>query len=377
MRRSPAKTKQKTKPSSKATPKAKAKPKANAKAKPKARPRPKKQATRSREQRALESHQLVAAAREDRAARRRLVELVRAEPWREDLVDALGTFDDDEVYRFVREMAAAQLDLPYHDTQPRWFFALAELARLSRFTPDARELLVGGFERMAARSRNATSRTLVNSVGFAALAHAIAMLPVNDTGPALRDAFRIAAGFADIDAHYELNVTCGPLAIALAAVEHREALPELERFLGEFADTYAGAPFVLQVQYARWLLADDAAGALAYASDPEHKKSLSLAAAALADLHHVAAYEPLETRAASLEHPVAKEAFAEALARLHRQTAPPPVAGRMIWMFGRRSPTEQALGEDSDNVFVQRAIERTRNAELGVVTEADDSAPDD
>jgi len=354
MRRSPAKPKRKAKP------KAKPKPKAKAKAKPK--PKAKARTAKSAEARALESHQLIAAAREDRAARRRLVELVRAEPWREDLLDALGTFDDDEVYQFVREMAAAQLDLPYYDTQSRWLFALAEHARLSRFTPDARELLVGGFERMAARSRNAATRTLVNSVGFGALAHAIAMLPVKDTGPALRDAFRIAAGFTDIAAHYELNVTCGPLAIALAAVEYREALPDLERFLGEFGDTYSGAPFVLQVQYARWLLADDPAGALAYANDPEHTKSLSLAAAALADLHHVAAYEPLASRAASLEHPVAKEAFAEALARLHRQTAPPPVAGRMIWMFGRRSPTEQALGEDSDNIFVQRAIERTRSA---------------
>ncbi|HTR54979.1 MAG TPA: hypothetical protein VMJ10_30045 [Kofleriaceae bacterium] len=320
---------------------------------------------------------LAVTARSDAAARAAFVAFVRAHTWRDDLIAALGTIASDDAYALVLEQARRQLDLPYYDTKPAWFFALGELAREPRFAAEARAFLRGGFAHYAAQSRDATERTLVNSVAFGALAHALAHPGDPEAGPTLRDAFRIAAGQGDIDAHYELNVTCGALAIALSAVGFERALPELDAFLAEYGDNYGGDGFVMQVLYARWLLVGDAAAALAYVTDPAHKKGLAYAAAALADLHHVAAYEALAARAKTLDHPVAQEAFAEALARLARQTAPPRVDDRMIWLFGRKSPTEQALGEDSDNIFVQRAIARTNDSELGVVTEADESAPDD
>lgn len=302
----------------------------------------------------LDVHALLLAARSDAAARSALLEAARAEPRNDELVDALGTVEDDEVFGFVREMALKQLDLEYFDTRPRWLFALGELGQFPRFADGARAALLGGFDRLVSKSRKKES-VLVNAVAFGALAHAVAELAHPQTGPALLKAFEVAAGQTDLDAHHELNVTCGPLAIALAAVDHVAALPALDAFLAQFEARHRGETFVMEVLYGKWLLARDGAAALAYLATPHADKGLAFAAAALADLHHVGAYEALAARAATLRNPVATEAFAEAMARLARQTAPPPVRGRMIWMFGRRSPTEQALGEDSDNIFAQRA----------------------
>jgi hypothetical protein len=320
---------------------------------------------------------LAATAAGDPAALDAVRKAASAMPWKEYFITALGHCDDDATFQLVRERAQKQLEVEYYDTKPAWLFALGELAQFPRFADDARGLLLGGFDHLVAKTRAAKERTLVNSVAFGALAHAVAELSHPQTGPALRKAFEVAAGQTDVRAHYELNVTCGALAVALAAVDHVEALPALDTFLARYADDYAGDGFVMQVLYSKWLLSRDGAAPLAYVTSPANKKGLAYAAAALADLHHVVAYELLAARAKSLEHPVAQEAFAEAKARLSHQATPPPVTRRMIWMFGRKSPTEQALGEDSDNVFVQRAIARTKDEQLGVVTEADDSAPVD
>ncbi len=329
---------------------------------------------------------LIKEAQDSDEVRRAFLAAVRAAPWKGHWIAALGTFGDDDSYQLVREMAQRQLEVEYYDTKPAWFFALGALAHRAQFAEDARAFILGAFEYLASRSRDATERKLVNAVAFGALAYVAAALPHPSTGPALLHAFRIAAGTADVNAHYELNVTCGPLAIALASVGHAEALPDIDKFLEDF-DQYEGDAFIVQARYARWLLANDGAAAVAYLRDPEHGKSLGLVAAAIADLDYKPGRDALEERAFTLSNPVAQEAFAEALARLDKQFAPPFRDGRMIWMFGRRSPTEQALGEESDNVFVQRAMARTGDEELGMVyaseppgeqvplgDEADDSA---
>jgi len=313
---------------------------------------------------------LIKQAQDEPEARGAFLSAVREAPWKGHWIAALGTFGDDESFQFVREMARKQLDLEYYDTQPAWFFTLGALAHRAQFSEDARGFVLGAFDYLAAKSRNAPERKLVNSVAFGALAYVAAALPHPQTGPALHRAFRIAA---DDDAHYELNVTSGPLAIALANVGYAEAMPDIQAFLDNFEWRYQGAAFVLQARYALWLLGNDGAGALDYLRDPTHDKSLGLVAAALADLDHKPGRDALAERARTLTNPVAQEAFTEAIARLDSQRGPPFRDGRMIWMFGRRSPTEQALGEESDNVFVKRAMARTQNPELGVVYEADDS----
>jgi hypothetical protein len=98
---------------------------------------------------------------------------------------------------------------------------------------------------------------------------------------------------------------------------------------------------------------------------------LGLAAAVIADLDYKAARDTLAGRATTTESSVAAETMSEALQRLDKQQGPPPPAGRMIWMFGRKSQTEQALGSESDNVFVHRARAR-RKAAADAADDADD-----
>ncbi|WP_040917978.1 hypothetical protein [Leptonema illini] len=83
----------------------------------------------------------------------------------------------------------------------------------------------------------------------------------------------------------------------------------------------------------------------------------------------------IEERLKTLENPVTIECFKEAIDRLQRQTTAPVEADRMIWMLGRKTRTELALGEDTDNVFVLRAQKGSDTYYAG--EEADDSSPED
>jgi hypothetical protein len=65
------------------------------------------------------------------------------------------------------------------------------------------------------------------------------------------------------------------------------------------------------------------------------------------------------------------------VSRLQKQSSSPASKDRMIWMFGKRNSTELVLGSESDNIFVIRAREKTKNQEIGNITEADESAKDD
>jgi hypothetical protein len=125
------------------------------------------------------------------------------------------------------------------------------------------------------------------------------------------------------------------------------------------------------------VLDGDAAAARAFLADTSNTKGLALAAAAVADLDDKAAIEVLGVRASTLTNPVTREAFDEALHRLRTQTSAPEQQARMVHLFGVLSNTEQALGADTDDVFVQRARVRAANRELGQVTETDDSAQED
>ena len=314
-------------------------------------------------------------AHTDPDARAAFLASVREAPWRTERVEQLAKFADAETYQLVSEQVSAQLATPYYKTQTSWLFALGGFARGGPFADEARALLLSGFERVVEHAQR--KKELVNSVAFGALAYAAACVPHVETGPVLHRAFRIAAGLEDVRAHYELVLTCGPLAVAMSAVDHTAAIADIDAFATEKNELYPGDDFVMQCRYAQWLLAKDDAGAVAYVRDLANTKNLGLAAAALADLDAKHTRDALGARIETIEHPVAKEVFAEALTRLDAQLGPPAVTGRMIWMFGRKSSTEQALGSESDNVFVQRAVARTKNAELGVVYEADNSAPED
>lgn len=314
----------------------------------------------------------------DADARAALLASVQAAPHRTERVEMLAKLNDEDAYRLVREQAVAQLATAYYRTWPAWLFALGGFAKQGPFADDARAVLLGAFQQLVAHAQ--AHDELVNSVAYGALAFASAGVAHPDTGQVLARAFATAAGKADLNAHYELKVVTGPLALAMAAIDYADARDEMRVVLAEAERIYPGDDHVMQMRYALWMLDQDPRGALAYVTNTANKKNLGLAAAAIADLDYKAARDSLARRAKTLENPVAQETFAEVLQRLDKQQGPPPPTGRMIWMFGRKSSTEQALGSESDNVFVKRAIARPgarTDPELGIVFEADDSAPDD
>ena len=291
--------------------------------------------------------QCIELASTDADARAGLIAAVRAEPWRDERIEMLATLPGDEAYELVRERALAQLDREYHDTDTTWLFALGEFAKHPR-ADDARAIVVGAFDRLVKKR----GKSLVNAIAFGALGYAA--IGFAEMGPVLHEAFRVAAGMEKVDAHYNLNQAAGQIAVALAAIDYTKAQGDIEAFIGD--DRESDEEHVAQCRYAIAILARDATSALAHlrTADDSHK-NLGFDAAACADLDHKAARGKLTARVGRRGHAVAKAAFAEALQRLDKQKKPPAVGARMIWMFGRRSPAERALGAESDNVFRQRA----------------------
>lgn len=290
---------------------------------------------------------------------------------RSDLVVRIG---NDDAFDAAFEQAMWQVALPYYDTRADWFFAAATLSTTSErrarvVTAYAAALQQLVEERMAGGD-------LVNSVALNALGRALVGLQPVEAVAALEVALRFCI---DRKCHYEAMQAAGSLALALASASaSAEAGGEAMRaFLHRWQNIYRGERFVMEVQYALWMLDDDAAAARAFLADSSNTKGLALVAATLADLDDKAAIEVLHARALTLKNPVTREAFDEALHRLRTQTSRPQQQARMVHLFGVLSSTEQALGEDSDDVFVQRARARTANRELGQVIETDNSADED
>lgn len=260
----------------------------------------------------------------------------------------------DEVFEKARAEFERQLERDYHGTDAEAIYAFARLAHDPAQGDAVRELVLGGFDRLIAGAKK--SKELINSVAYHALAFAaLEMPPHPDIGPALHRGFRVTAELTDVEVHYNMNQACGAFAIALATLDYRDVIDDIAKFRERF-DHYDGTPFHTQVLYAQWMFEGDGAGARAYVADSEQLKCLGWAAAALADLDHKPGRGTIMARMGGRLHAESREALLEASARLRTQSGPPAVADRMIWMFGRVSPVEIALGYETDNVFRDRAV---------------------
>ena len=258
-----------------------------------------------------------------------------------------------DTFDAVRADFERQLQLEYHSTDTTPIFALAKLARDKKHGNAARELLLGGFERLVKRKNK---DKLINDVAYHALAWATMDMPKHASiGPALHAAFRVAAELTKTEVHYNMNVTCGPLAIALATFDYREAIPDLAKFREKF-DHYDGTAFHTQVLYAQWIFEDDGAGAAAYLEESDQLKILGWPAAAMADMDYKAGRASLRKRLLGKLHAESREALLEASDRLIKQKKRPATDKRMIYLFGRVSLVEIALGNESENTFRDRAI---------------------
>ena len=291
------------------------------------------------------------------------------EAQRPDIIARIGT---DAALACALEQTAAHVALPYYTTKTGWIYALVTLA-----TTDVRRVRVvtelGAHLQHLVEARLAGG-VLVNAVALAACARALLLLrPVEAIAP-LEATLQFCV---HPECHHEAVATGGAVALALAAADARASIPVLRAYVERWKRVHPGARYVMEACYALWLLTEDASAPRAYLDDATHTKGNAFAAAALADLHATAAIPSIEARLGTLANPVTREAFAEALSRLRTQTARPAIVDRMILMFGLRTPSEQALGADSDDVFVQRVRAARGDAALGRVTETDDAGDED
>ena len=252
----------------------------------------------------------------------------------------------------AREAFEKQLTRDYHDTDTEAIYAFARLGKTKKHTKAVRELVLGGFDKMV---KGRKKGALINSVAYHALAYAALDLPAHpDIAPALHQGFRVTAELTDLDVHYNMNQACGAFAIALATLDYRDWLDDLAKFHDKQGH-FDSEPWHAQVLYAQWMLENDGEGAMKYVATSEQLKNLGYAAAALADMDHKPGRGALMARMGGRLQAESREAMMEASKRLRLQSGPPAEEDRMIWMFGRVSPVEIALGNETENEFRHRA----------------------
>jgi hypothetical protein len=250
------------------------------------------------------------------------------------------------------------------------FFGLIEIAKVSGYRNQVLDLVRTSFNRAIHEKKESR---LVNDTIYNILGQLCVILNDLEASTFLYDAFVFAA---DERRNYEMNTVASRLAIYLTALNYNGSLESIKKYIDSFNDSYGDEEFVVRARYAYWWLKKDSTEGLAFLSNAEKKKSLGLVAALLADLDEKRAIPILESRLKSLTNPVTKEIFKEAIYRLTSQKGIPLKMDRMIWMFGFVTETERALGNETDNIFIQRANAATHE-DHGRVQEVDESTKDD
>lgn len=157
---------------------------------------------------------------------------------------------------------------------------------------------------------------------------------------------------------YEANQASGYMAIYLTLFTKQINLSLLEQAITVTGKVYQTSKFVLQTRYTKWFMEKNEEEALKYFEKNEPSNFMEYIVALLADLDCKAAIPLLKQRLEVTKKPVFTEVLLEAISRLETQQEPPGPGERMVWLFESVSPTERALGADSDNIFIKRAQEK-------------------
>ncbi|HWV16745.1 MAG TPA: hypothetical protein VN030_15045 [Cellvibrio sp.] len=250
-----------------------------------------------------------------------------------------------------------------------------------QYRRDIENFLSSGFAQL--KDIALRSGKLVDHILFDAMARAIGNWGDPQFGELLMSEFNFVVQDEDKDEadyiarHYELNQTCGSIALALASLNYAGDISGFDTFLDSFEWRYPGSDFVMQTRYAKWLLNKNPEEAATFLADPENKQGASYAVSAIADLDYKPALALIQQKQSSLRNPITQEVFKEAIARLQQQKAPPSPQERIINLFGRVTPTEMALGAESDNVFLSRAQHTLQNSQFGTIYDEEYLAPED
>lgn len=279
-----------------------------------------------------------------------------------------------ESFEEALKIAGRELYLPYYDSRPENIYALIQHGNDPVLRAEITSFIKNGFDILRKVAYNKKieedkawndgyeSSAMVNHVVFGALARAAGLLGEKELAPTLYKEF-----LGIKKAFYELSIERGTLSIALSMLEYEGEIREIQQLLDSaVANEYniIESQDILEMFYAFCILKKDKAKALNYLSNYKRLKNLSFVAAALADLDVKEAIPTLKDRFVQLDNPFAKEAFLEAIHRLESQKEVPASKDRMIWMFGKRTSSELALGNNTDNEFVLRAIKKSGDLEL-------------
>lgn len=176
-----------------------------------------------------------------------------------------------------------------------------------------------------------------------------------------------------VSRHYELNCLAGTISLQLANFNRPEALEVVNCFVETFIENYSGESFVMKGLYTKWIMTQDGNSALEFIQNQENAKGLAYAITAVADLDFKAGLEPICDLTNTIDNELTQEVCKEAIERLRKQTHPGAISDRMIHLFGSITPTEIALGAETDNQFILRARKNKQNAELYTIYETDQS----
>jgi hypothetical protein len=277
---------------------------------------------------------------------------------------------------FEKELnkAAIELTLQYYDSEPENIYALVKYGNVPLLRFQIIDFIASSFDKLRKEALDYKiaqdklwndgfkSSVMVNHVVFGALARIAGMFGAKELAPLLYKEFcSLKKTF------YELQLERGTLAIALSVLGYDGDIQEMKDILDDAVSNEFSIDentVKLEMFYAYCILKKDSIRAIDYLSNLKRTKNLALVAATLADLDVKEALPILKDRFKTLTNHVEEEAFLEAIHRLEVQTSIPSPNDRMIWMFGKCSSTEMALGEDSDNVFVLRAIEKYGDPDL-------------
>lgn len=284
--------------------------------------------------------------------------------------DLIAALHDQESIELVFKTVDDQFKLDIDDDIDKLsFYGLVEIAEVAGLKERVLKLVRNGFKRAIKIKED----DMVNDTIFNLLGQLCVMLNDKEASPALYKAFKFAA---DENQDYEMNTVASRLAIYLTALNYSGSVKGIKDYIDYFMDSYEDEEFVIRACYAYWWFKKETNEALAFLNNSEKKKSLGLVAALLADLDEKRAIPILESRLKDLSNPVTKEVFKDAIGRLKSQKEIPTNQERMIWLFGFISQTQIALGDETDNIFIQRANFVTQQNH-GMVYEVDDATKSD
>jgi hypothetical protein len=283
-----------------------------------------------------------------------------------DLIAAFGDSESTQmVFDIIEEQFKKDVD---DDIDKSSFYGLLELAKIPQHRERVTTIIRTGFDKCI----KAADGELVNDTIFNLLGQLAVLLNVKEAASEISKAF-IFAGAEE--QNYEMNTVASRLVLYLTALGNEGPVDEIKKYIDYYNDSYEDEEFVVRARYASWWFEKDTQEALGFLADRERKKSLGIVAAFLADMNEEKALPILETRINELKNQVAIEAFKEAISRL-KSPQQRSSSERMIWMFGYVTPTEQVLGEETDNEFAHRANIVSSSAQR-IIYEADESTSED